>query len=167
MNNKFFEKLNHLNYSLYEVESKKSKVEHKEPIIVGFLILQYAKLRMLELYYQFLHNSCDISSFEQMEMDTDSLYLPLAHKSLEDCIKAKLEGTWNTVRKNDCSKQIFVNSTSNVFPGTCCERHIKHGKREPGFFKEEIRCTEMICLCSKTLCCFDEGTDKLKSLLKV
>ena len=35
---------------LYEVELLNSTIEHREPIIVGFFILQYAKLRMLELY---------------------------------------------------------------------------------------------------------------------
>ena len=50
INSKLFKKLDHLNNSLYEVELAKAEVEHKEPIIVRFFILQYAKLRMLELY---------------------------------------------------------------------------------------------------------------------
>ena len=50
INSKLFKKLDHLNNSLYEIELAKSEIEHKEPIIVGFFILQYAKLRMLELY---------------------------------------------------------------------------------------------------------------------
>ena len=45
-NSKLFKKLNQLNKYLYEVELAKAQVEHKEPIIVGFFILQYAKLRM-------------------------------------------------------------------------------------------------------------------------
>ena len=49
INSKFFKKLNHLNDNLYKIESVETDVEHKEPIIVGFFILQYAKLRMLEL----------------------------------------------------------------------------------------------------------------------
>ena len=49
---KLFKRLDHMNNALYEVELTKTEIEHKEPIIVGFfiLILQYAKLRMLELY---------------------------------------------------------------------------------------------------------------------
>ena len=50
INSKLFKKLDHVNNSLYEVELTKAQIEHKEPIIVGFFILQYAKLRMLELY---------------------------------------------------------------------------------------------------------------------
>ena len=53
INSKLSKKLDHVNNSLYEVELAKAQIEHKEPIIVGFFILQYAKLRMLELYYNF------------------------------------------------------------------------------------------------------------------
>ena len=34
--------------------------------------------------------------------------------------------------------------------------------REPGLFKEEFRCAEMLCLCSKTFCYFDKQTNKYK-----
>ena len=47
-------------------------------------------------------------------------------------------------------------------PRTCCAVHKKHDKREPGLFKEEFRCTEMLCLCSKTYCCYDSKSDKFK-----
>ena len=76
-----------MNNSLYEVELAKAQIEHKEPIIVGFFILQYAKLRMLELYYNFFTELCDVTKFEELEMDTDSLCLALAEKEPEDCIK--------------------------------------------------------------------------------
>ena len=49
INSKPFKKLDHVNNSLYEVELVKVQIEHKEPIIVGFFILQYAKMRLLEL----------------------------------------------------------------------------------------------------------------------
>ena len=44
INIKLFKKLDHVNNSLYEVELAKGQIERKEPIIVGFSILQYAKL---------------------------------------------------------------------------------------------------------------------------
>ena len=73
INNKLFKRLNCINDNLYEVELAKAEVEHKEPIIVGFFILQYAKLRMLELYYNFFKEFCNDDMYEEMEMDTDSL----------------------------------------------------------------------------------------------
>ena len=36
-----------MNNSLYEVELAKAQIEHKELIIVGFFILEYAKLGIL------------------------------------------------------------------------------------------------------------------------
>ena len=44
-----FKKLNTVGKDLYDVELLKSSIEHRELIIVGIFILQYAKLRMLEL----------------------------------------------------------------------------------------------------------------------
>ena len=41
---KLFGNLDHVNNSLYEVELAKAQIEHKEPIIVGLFIFQYAKL---------------------------------------------------------------------------------------------------------------------------
>ena len=90
INSKLFKKLDHVNNSLYEVELAKAQIEHKEPIIVGFFILQYAKLRMLALYYNFFKSFRDANKFEELEMDTDSLYLALAEKELEDCIRLEM-----------------------------------------------------------------------------
>ena len=75
INSKLFERLDHMNNSLYEVELGKVEIEHKEPIIVGFLILQYAKLRLLKLYYNFFTRFCDVDELEELEMETDSLYI--------------------------------------------------------------------------------------------
>ena len=132
INNKFFKKINHLNDNLYEIESVKADVEHKEPVIVGFFILQYAKLRMLELHHNFFLKFCDFNSFEEMEMDTDSLYLTVAHDLLEDCIKQDMREVWNNIRVNDCSNTFAADSGNNFFPRTCCSKHIKHDKRQPG-----------------------------------
>ena len=87
INGKLFKRLNSVSKELYKFEIVKSKIEHREPIIVGFFILQYAKLRMLELYYNFFDKFCDVDTFEELEMDTDSLYLALAHDNLYNCIR--------------------------------------------------------------------------------
>ena len=31
---------------------------------------------------------------------------------------------------------------------------VELAKAQPGLFKEDFRCTEMLCLCSKTYCCY-------------
>ena len=50
INNKLLEGLAHINDQLYEIELEKSEFEHKEPIILGFMIAQNTKLKMFELY---------------------------------------------------------------------------------------------------------------------
>ena len=95
---KLFKRLDHENNSLYEVEFAQAQIGHKEPTIVGFFILQYAKLRMLELYYNFFTKFCDIMKFEELETDTDSLYLVLAETELEYCIKPEVRAEGQRLR---------------------------------------------------------------------
>ena len=159
---KLFKKLDHVNNSLYEVELAKAQIEHKEPIIVGFVILHYAKLRMLELYYNFFIRFCDVNKFEELEMDTDSVYLAFAEKELEDCIRPEMRAEWQRIRSNDFVDIFAGDAVANIFPRTCCVKHKQHDKREPGLFKEEFRFTEMLCLCSKTYCCYDVTYNKPK-----
>ena len=77
-NNKLFKRLIFITDQLYEVELVRSEKEHREPIIVGFFILHYAKLRMCDLYYNIFKKFCDTEKYKELEMDTDSLYLALS-----------------------------------------------------------------------------------------
>ena len=45
---------------------------------------------------------------------------------------------------------------------TCCYKHKKQDKRKPRLYQGEFRCTEMLCLCSKTYCCYDSESQKYK-----
>ena len=146
INSKLFKKLDRVKNSLYEVELAKAQIEHEEPLIVGFFILQYAKLRMWELYYNFFSRFSDVNKFEELEMDTDSLYLALTGKELGDCIRPEMRAEWQKLRSNDCVDGFSADTVANFFPGTCCVKHQQHDKKEPGFSKEEFRCTEMLCL---------------------
>ena len=47
--------MNKLGQDLYEVETYKTRISVDTPIQIGFFILQYAKLRMLEFYYDCLN----------------------------------------------------------------------------------------------------------------
>ena len=162
INCRLFKRLDHVNNSLCEAELAKAQIEHKEPIIVGFFIPKYAKLRMLELYYNFFNNFCDLTKFEESETDTNSLYLALADKELEYRIECEMKAEWQRLKSNDCVDSFTTDAVANFFQRTCCVNHKLHDKREPGFIKEEFRCTETLCLCNKTYCCYDVTSDKLK-----
>ena len=116
INSKLFKRLNHITDQLYEVELVKSEIEHREPIIVGFFILQYAKLRMLELYYNFFKKFCDTDKYEELEMDTDSLYLALSEENLEDVILPEKRAEWDQLRSKDCNDNFTANATDNFSP---------------------------------------------------
>ena len=116
INSKLFKRLNHITDQLYKVELVNSEIEHREPIIVGFFILQYAKLRMLELYYNFFKKFCDTDKYEELEMDTDSLYLALSEEKLEDAILPEKRAEWNQLRSKDCSDNFTAIATDNFSP---------------------------------------------------
>ena len=86
INNQFFKKLNIVAKDLHKVELVKSTIESRERLIVGLFILQYGKLRMMELFFNFSDKFCEVSKFEELKMDTDSLYLALAEKKLDEGI---------------------------------------------------------------------------------
>ena len=167
INSKLFKKLDHANTSLYEGELAKAQIEHKESIIVGFFILQYAKLRKLELYYNFFIKFCDVNKFEELETDTNSLYLALAEKELEDCVRPEMRAECQGLQSNDSVDSFTVDAVANFFPRTCSVKHKQLDKGEPGLFKEEFRCTETLCLCSKTYCYYDVTSNKLNLAVKV
>ena len=116
---------------------------------------------MLDLYYNFFTRFCDVNKFEELEMDTDSLDLALAEKELEDCITPEMRAEWQSLRSNDCDDSFTADAVVNFLPRTCCIKHKQYDKRELGLFKEEFRCTEMLCLCSKRYFCNDVPSKKL------
>ena len=115
------------------MELVKSVIEHREPISVGFFILHNAKLRMLDLKLYHL-----------------KLYL---HSKQVECTGK---------RSKNCQDNFRADAKNNFFSRTCCSKNKKHDKREPGSFKEEFKCTDMLCLCSKTYCCYISKSQKYK-----
>ena len=93
-------------------------------------------------------------------MDTDSPYVTLAEKVLEDCIRPEMRTEWRRLPSNDCVDSFTADAVASTFPRTCCVKHKLHDKREPGLFNEEFRCTVMLCLRSKRNYCFDVTSEK-------
>ena len=81
VNKPHFKKINELDDDIFEVEAAKHRIKIDVPIQIGFFVLNYAKLRMLEFYYDFLIKFLHKRKFECIQMDTDSLYFGLSEKS--------------------------------------------------------------------------------------
>ena len=150
INTNVFKHLDHINDRLNDVELAKAEIRPRKPIIAGFFVFQYAELRMLELHYNFFESFSDVNKFAELDMDTDSLYLALSGRELYHCIPEESKVEWELLRTEDCKNDFTANASTNFFPRTCCTEHKRHNKREPAVSKEEVRCTEMLCLPSTT-----------------
>ena len=133
-----------------KLNSSKHRLNTKNQSLLSFFVLQYAKLRILELYYNFSTKFCNVNKFEELELDNDSLYLVLADAELKDCIRPERKAEWKQLPSNDCTVCSITDAVGNFFLRMCCEKHKKHDKREPGLFKEEFRFLERLCFCIKT-----------------
>ena len=114
----------------------------------GVFILNFAKLRMLEFYYDFLDYYLPLEDFQIMEMDTDSNYLGITAENVEDLIKPEL-------------KEQFEREKHNWFVTALPPQ----GKCTPRLFKVKFKGDKMIGLCSKSYCAerFDKGEDRVRS----
>ena len=135
----------------YELELAKQKIKLDLPIQLGYFILQYAKLRMLEFYYDFMDVYVAREDFEYCEMDTDSAYMAISGSCLDDVIKPEMKAQYLRGLDIFCSDdEIEADARVHWFPRTCCKKHAAYDKRTPGLFKMEYQGDEMIGLCSKT-----------------
>ena len=128
--NQFLKRLNIVATDLYGVELVKSTIKHREPIIVGFFTLHYAKLRMLELYYNFFDEFCDVNKFEELEIDTDFLYLALSEEDLDDCILPSKRIEWIERQSKDCRDDFRADAKKTTFLPVFAVLNIRNMTRE-------------------------------------
>ena len=133
----------------YEVEQLKSAIEFNLPLQVGYFVYQYAKMRMLEFYYDFLLKYFDERDFQLMYCDTDSAYAAFSHPQLDTIVKPDMITTFNN------EKHLWL-------PRDDSEEHALVDKYRPGLFKVEFTGDEMICLNSKTYFCSDNESNSSK-----
>ena len=138
INTKLFKRLDYINDQLYELELAKARLSTENPSLLGFSSYNTLNLECWSFTTTFLR-FCDVNKFEELEMDTDSLYLALSEKELYDCIREESKVESELLRTEDCKYEFTANATTIFFPRTCCTEHKKHDKREPGLFKEEFR----------------------------
>ena len=125
----------------YELESRKPRITIRRPFQIGIAVYQLAKLRMLEFYYDFLDRYFDRKDFELMQMDTDSNYIAISGKKLEDIVRPELKVEFEAQKKNWLAWD-------------------KWSGRTPGLFKMECEGNRMIALCSKCYFIDDQGEKK-------
>ena len=122
------------------------------PIQVGFAVLQYAKLRMLEFYYDCLRQYLDWDDCQLIQKDTDSLYYAIS----EDWYN-KLQNIKGWFPTNDTTL-VDIGIPTKI---TKCLNE----NYTPGLFKLENEGIEMIALTSNTYI-LDTDLGKYKTAAK-
>ena len=170
INNKRFRQLDVVAKDVYEITSNKARLTYDLPLHIGFFVYQYAKLRMLQFYYDFVARYVDRSLFQYCEMDTDSAYIALAGDSIDDLVAPehrehyfRNRSQWLPAECCDNHKDDYVHTrlAGRTWTATepCCIARKAYDKRTPGLFKIEWCGDGFIGLCSKTYYCFG-STDK-------
>ena len=162
VNRRRFRKLTELSDQYFEVEMAKESIALDLPIQLGYWILQLAKLRMLQFYYDLVDKYCDRRMFEYNEMDTDSAYYSIAGPCLEQIVREDMrEQFYNewpdwfpaescTTHHDEWVRTKLARSEWDVRDKACCRNRKLADKRTPGLFKLEYEGNEIIGLCSKT-----------------
>ena len=134
-----------------EIEKAKETLRLNLPIQLGYFILQYAKLHMLQFYYDFMDTYVDRADFEYCEMDTDSAYMALSGPDFLSVIKPDMKARYLEGLEGYCKPgPVIADCQKHWFPRTCCSTHANYDRRTPGLFKIEYEGDAMIGLCSKT-----------------
>ena len=170
INNKRFRQLDVVTDDVYEITSNKACLTYDLPLHIGFFVYQYAKLRMLQFYYDFVARYVERPLYQYCEMDTDSAYIALAGDSIDDLVAQehrehyfRHRSEWLPAECCDNHKDDYVQTRiagrSWTATESCCLTCKAFDKRTPGLFKVEWRGDGFIGLCSKTYYCFG-ATDK-------
>ena len=152
INSKRFKKLSTLDEEeeLYEVELRKKVLHMNIPLQIGFTILQFAKLRMLEMYYDFIDYFFERNHFELGEMDTDSLYFGFTKENMNEMLKEGKREEFTDLLYNHCYETEIKPEEGKFFiPRQCCQKHETWDSKVPGLFKKEYSGKELISLNSK------------------
>ena len=170
INNKMFRQLDVVTEDAYEIEMNKSVVKYTLPLHIGLFVYKYAKLRMLQFYYDFVDRYVERPLFQYCEMDTDSAYIALAGESIDGLLREdrrahyfRHRSQWLPAECCDEHEDDYVRARiagrSWTATESCCFARMAFDKRTPGLFNVEWCGEGFIGLCSKTYYCFG-ATDK-------
>lgn len=130
-----FKDITELYDGLNEVVMSKKSVRIDTPLCIGFFVLNYSKLIMLEFYYNFLLKYLEFEKFQLMYCDTDSFLIAL-NDDIKNIVKAEM-------------MESFKEKYKEWFPRDCCDEHKQFDKRTLGLMKIEYSGIEAIVLSPK------------------
>jgi len=160
INSRVFHQLNIITDDLYEVECLKKSVKENLPLQISFFVYGYAKLRMLEFYFDFLLHFIDRQDFQCVQSDTDSLCMAFSGETLAVCVKPHMRHEyfenlhhWLPLDICDQHRADYVETQCAGKPWSpqqCCIDQFKYDRRTPMLFKQEWVGSAIVALSSKT-----------------
>ena len=177
INNPLFVTMQQLDGQLFEVKLRKKTVSAGQPNQIGLFVYNYAKMFLLQAYYDFLDKYIPRGSFELVTCDTDSLYFALGGHSLRECVKPELLSEFDKQLPNwmpaDLCPRHWAERQAcrqhgmpEPLPQDCCRAHLKHQQREPGLWKVEAQADAIIALAPKCYVCYN-NRDEDESIQKM
>ena len=139
----------------------KKTVTYALPVHVGLFVLQYAKMRMLQLYYDFINRYMERLMFQYCEMHTDSAYLALVGESVDALVTQEVREYYFRHRSewlpSECcdefrNEYVRCRLADRLWNGddACCKARRSFDKRTMGLFNIEWSGDGFVGLCSKT-----------------
>ena len=125
-------------------------VTYDLPIQIGFMVYQYAKLKMLMFYYDFLTKYIEKHDFQLCEMDTDSLFFALSSTNFDELVIPEKREAYYSERhlwlpSESCDKphhrsQYVKAMTYNLpwFSLPCCLERQKLNFKKNGAFQNRM-----------------------------
>ena len=147
VNDKRFRQLEIVVDDAYEVEMNKKTVKYTLPVHVGFFVLQYAKMRMLQFYYDFIIRYVERPLFQYCEMDTDNAYLALAGESVDALVTQHYETIISDIVPNGSRPNV----ATTIGTTTCAVASpIDRGSETRRAVRREERSTRGHRVCSRS-----------------
>ena len=166
INTKQFNHIDEIADNIVEIQCAKSKIKLDVPISVGFFVLEYAKLKLLTFYYDFLLQFLDDEDFCLIECDTDSLYFALSTSNLFLAIKPAKRSIFVKDYDKWFAKEYCELHKHNFFETMwkdeqwvcqpCCQAVKLYDSRTAGKFHLEFKGRGMVALCSKCYYCIGD-----------
>ena len=121
--NKRFRQLEFVTDNAYEIEMSKCVVTYTLPLHIGCFVYQYAILRMLQFYYDFVDRYVECPLFQYCEMHTDSAYIALAGEGIDDLV---------------VDRENYFRHRSEWLPAECCDLKIMSMHEYPDIHGQQL-----------------------------
>ena len=145
-----------------KVSSPKHRLNTKSQSLSGSSFFNTQNFECWGCTTTFFTKVWNVNKFKELELDTGSLYLAVAEKEVENCIRSEKKAEWEQLRSKGCTKSFLADAVGNFFPRICCDKHKKNKTSESLISSKRSSGVRKCCLCSETYCCYNKTTNKLK-----